>query len=271
MFGMWSPDGQTIAFTSDRSGDPEIYVAKADGSGLQRLTMTAGRDAHPSWTPDGRQIVFQSPRENGQVRLFIMNADGSNQRPLTRNQGFCGVPFVSPDGLQVAYQCAASLENLGSDEVPWRLWLVSVESGDARVATHGPGNDQVPYWSRDGRKLLFFSDRSGSNQLYELTVRSGRIRRITSGPNVHGAASYAHRGKRMAVMRTPPGGNGDIHVIDRRGRSVRITSIGPEFGAAYFSPDDTMLLFQMPTAGGVRLFTAPSDGSDAPRVIEFRP
>jgi len=81
-FPHWSPDGRQIVFTSDRDGDPEIYVVNADGSDLRRLTSVPGRDAHPSFSRDGKRIVFQSPRDGGDTNVYVMNLDGSGQTRL---------------------------------------------------------------------------------------------------------------------------------------------------------------------------------------------
>src|SRR3954447_16033853 len=67
-----SPDGNKIAFMSDRDGDIEIYVMDPDGSHQQRLTHSLGRDAHPEWSPDGKKIFFQSPRETPMPQVFVM-------------------------------------------------------------------------------------------------------------------------------------------------------------------------------------------------------
>ena len=270
MFGAWSPDGKRIAFTSDRSGDPEIYVANADGSGLRQLTDTPGRDAHPSWSRDGKAILFQSPRTDGNVQIYRMNADGTDQRQMAATTGFCGVPVEAPDGKRIAFQCSKALQEFGSAEAPWRIYLLDRGKTEPHAVTTGPGNDQVPNWSPDGRKLLFYSDRSGTNQLFELNVRSGTTSQRTFGPASYSAATYSPDGKLIAVMRADPGGKGDIHVIGPRIRSARITDSGPEFGMAVWSRDGRRLLFQMPTAEGVRLFTASSDGSAKPVMVEFR-
>ena len=56
-FPSWAPDGQSIAFTSDRNGNDEIYVMDANGGNLRRLTHDSSKDGHPSWSPDGRNLL----------------------------------------------------------------------------------------------------------------------------------------------------------------------------------------------------------------------
>lgn len=270
MFGSWSPDGRKIALTSDRSGDPEIYVANADGSGLQRLTNVRGRDAHPSWSRDGKTIFFQSPRAVGHVQIYRMNANGLGQRRMAATAGFCGVPTASPDGRRIAFQCSKSLKDFGSARAPWRIHLLVSGSGVPRAVTKGPGNDQVPSWLPNGRRLMFHSDRSGINQLYETDLAADTTRQLTFGPASHSSGAYSPDGKRIALMRAEPGKRADVYVLGPGKKRVRITDSGPEFGTPAWSPDGKRLLIQKPTPGGVRLFVAPSDGSAKPRMIAFR-
>jgi Tol biopolymer transport system component len=61
-FPAWSPDGDRIAFTSDRAGPFNLYVIRPDGTGLQRLTDAAGRDAHCCWSADGKWLFFSGDR-----------------------------------------------------------------------------------------------------------------------------------------------------------------------------------------------------------------
>ena len=93
-----SPDGQKIAFVSNRDGNVEIYVMDADGSHPRNLTNHQAWDEHPSWSPDGQQIAFVSNRD-GNVEIYVMDADGNNARKLTNSVGFkMGEPSWSPDG-----------------------------------------------------------------------------------------------------------------------------------------------------------------------------
>jgi hypothetical protein len=82
----WSPRGNPIAFVSPESGNDEIYLINGDGSGLTQLTFNEWEwDKHPSWSPDGTQIVFWSNRESQRKQIWVMNTDGSNPRNLSNN------------------------------------------------------------------------------------------------------------------------------------------------------------------------------------------
>ena len=176
MFPRWSHDGKKIVFTSDRDGDPEIYSMNADGSNPVRLTRAPGRDAHPFYSRDGRRILFQSPRANGKdTNIYVMNSDGSNVIQLTNLKGFAGVPEYSPDEKLIVFQWRES--NDFQNDKKWRICLMNAEGGNFRCITPGDANDQVPNWSRDGKRLLFFSDRTGKNQIYIMKPDGAGVRR----------------------------------------------------------------------------------------------
>jgi hypothetical protein len=97
--GVWSPVNNQIAFMSNSSGDDEIWIVNADGSNLLQLTESneaynaerIGKDTfvaevnhHPSWSPDGQQIVFWSNR-SGRAQIWVMNADGNNPVNLSQS------------------------------------------------------------------------------------------------------------------------------------------------------------------------------------------
>jgi Tol biopolymer transport system component len=81
----WSPDGQRIAFGSDRGGSYDIYVMNADGTGLSQLTTHAGSEWGPAWSPDGHSIVFHRQVTATNYEIYKMNADGGGQVPITNH------------------------------------------------------------------------------------------------------------------------------------------------------------------------------------------
>jgi dipeptidyl aminopeptidase/acylaminoacyl peptidase len=83
----WSPDGTEIAFESDKDGDGEIYVMKADGTDVRQLTNNTIHDEGPAWAPDGTRIAYTSGPDNLNGDVWVMNADGSDPMQLTDSPG----------------------------------------------------------------------------------------------------------------------------------------------------------------------------------------
>jgi Tol biopolymer transport system component len=96
----WSPDGQWIAFTSNRDGNQEIYLQRADGSELRNLTQTPANDAQPAWLGDW--MVFVSDRDGNQ-EIYRMRLDGSELANLTQKAQDVQ-PYIAPDGSQMPCQ-----------------------------------------------------------------------------------------------------------------------------------------------------------------------
>jgi len=120
----WSPDGRRIAFgvlKGASSSSFEIYVVRADGSKLRRLTRNRVTDNCPSWSPSGRLIVFHRNGRNGLPRLYVMRPDGSDLRRLSSAPG--EVPDWSPEGRYIVYSAmgVAVMSANGSHGMPLDL------------------------------------------------------------------------------------------------------------------------------------------------------
>jgi len=125
---VWSPDGTSIAFVSDRDGDDEIYVRSGDGS-VRQITHNDWKDSDPAWSPDGSQLAYTSNPE-GKIGVWIMNADGTGAK-LVAN----GVkPAWSPDGRSIAYYATASLPKLGL-----AVAITDLGSGKTTTVSRGAG------------------------------------------------------------------------------------------------------------------------------------
>jgi Tol biopolymer transport system component len=104
----WAPDGSRIAFTSDRTGNPEIYSATPDGSTVTPLTsLGVTSTGNASWAPDGSRIAFESLG-----RIYLMNADGTNAMPISAGaiRGDHS-PTWKPDGSKIAFSRGLTFED----------------------------------------------------------------------------------------------------------------------------------------------------------------
>ena len=96
----FSPNGQKIAFSTNRDGNWQLYCANYDGSFPRRVTQSSGWDSAPAFSPDGKQLAFQSQRA-GQWDIYTINLDGSGETRLTTHGG--RAPVYTPDGSKIAY------------------------------------------------------------------------------------------------------------------------------------------------------------------------
>lgn len=97
----WTPDGK-IVYVSTLSGNQDLWIMNADGSGQKQLTFDPGADFDPTVSPDGRYVVFASER-SGKSKLWRIDLDGGNPTQLTRGAAVDFLPNYSPDGRRVVY------------------------------------------------------------------------------------------------------------------------------------------------------------------------
>jgi TolB protein len=98
----YSPDGRHLAFSSSRDGDFELYIMKADGSDVRRLTTSPGLDMRPAWSPDGKRLAFTSNRD-GNYEIYVIHIDGSGLKRLTHHPERDDFPTWHPDGHRLAF------------------------------------------------------------------------------------------------------------------------------------------------------------------------
>lgn len=177
----FSPDGTRIAFSSDRDSyvtvadgliyEFEVYVMNADGSDQRNLTNSPGWDTSPSWSPDGRRIVFQSDRD-GNPEIYVMNADGSGQTNLTRNAADDGAPSWSPDGSRIVFHSARS--------GLFNIFVMDADGSQVRQLTDTILWDMQPAWSPDGSQIAFYSNRDGNFEIYVMHTDGSMQLRLTA-------------------------------------------------------------------------------------------
>ncbi len=172
----WSPDGEQIAFVSNRDGYG-VYLMNADGSNKRKLTGGATAYSFPKWTPDGNGIVFQATI-NEEFDVYTIDINGDNLRNLTNDPRLDIMPAVSPDGRFIAFASDRtfnpSIANRLWQELNYEIYLMSSDGLNVHRLTANDQIDLFPSWSPDSMQIaynsnyyqIFIMDRDGSGQRF---------------------------------------------------------------------------------------------------------
>ncbi len=189
----FSPDGQHIAFESNRDGNFEIYVMDRDGGNIRRLTNDPATDRSPAWSPDGSRIAFTSDRnQRASADVYTMDAaTGGDVRRLTDDLANWA-PQYSPDGQSLAVQ------------VDQDIVIIDVASAAQRRLTAPPETGMNPTWSPDGSRIAFVTMRNRRAEIYSMRPDGSDQRVMVSMPG--GAAidpRWSPDGSRIAFVFLP--------------------------------------------------------------------
>jgi Tol biopolymer transport system component len=174
--------GGRIVYSSDKTGDFEIYVMDTGGRNVTQLTHTLGDDYEPEWSPDGKQIAFTSNR-SGNWEIYLINADGSTPRNLTKNGAMDVGPVFSRACSGLAQPCVTWIAFFSDRDGDFNLYMMDEQGGNVTQLTDDPADDWWPSWSPDGRQVAFMSARDGwRTDIFVLDVGSGTVRQYTNTP-----------------------------------------------------------------------------------------
>jgi serine/threonine protein kinase/Tol biopolymer transport system component len=276
----FSPDGQQIAFRSEREGGG-LFVMGATGESVRRITATG---YNPAWSPDGKRIVFATegisgPRERRLVSgLWIVEVGLDSRRLL--GAGDAVQPSWSPHGQRIAYWGLSS----SARRV---LWTIPAAGGPPVPVIDDEHLNWNPVWSPDGRYLYFVSDRSGSSNVWRVPIDedSGRVlgepQQINSSSQSLGLLSLSRDGRKI-VYATDEGKSdlerlpfdpaafrvvGQAAAVPQGSRAVRSAEISPDgrlIAIDATSPQEDIFVVRA-DGGGQRQLTNDADKDRVPQ------
>jgi len=251
---VWSPDGQSIVFTSDREGSADLFRVKPDGSGLERLTDSPAYDDQAAFSPDGTQVVFVTTRAGGRSNLWTLDIASRRAKALTSGDGGDFRPSWSPDGQWIAFSSSRG-RALTFAHGRWER----LQFGDIYIAhPDGSGLKQVgdhgnfcgsPKWTADSHHIVAYcmdvektletrraSPLPGNDtRIVSIDMASGTTTDVPAGPGVKFNPSVLSANE-IGYIRKDGDDAGIYYTSSARGPRGQVR-------AASWSPDGSRVVF----------------------------
>ena len=251
-----------IAFASyrDAASSSEIYVMNADGTHITRLTNNYAEDVSPTWSPDGKQLLFVSNRDllsfadsvvypDNALELYVMNLDGSGIRRLTNNRIVDSEPAWSPDGKKIAFR--------REDDAGPEIYLMNADGSSVTRLTDSPGHVHGPTWSPDGSSIAYAATRDGVYKIHIVSADGTGVRQWISTGGDQTSPAWSPDGSRIAFAID----NRDIYVALADGTSLlRLTNDAHTDFAPVWSPDGSTLAFESDRLGNFNVHVISASG-----------
>jgi TolB protein len=275
----FSPDGTRLIYQSTRADYPcdQIYTMLLDGTGQRRVSTGTGRTTCGYFYPGGSHILFASTHEasadcpprpsfaRGYVwpiyrgyDIYRAEADGSKLTPLTRTDGYDAEATIAPDGLIVFTSVR---------DGDMEIYSMRADGSDVKRLTNRPGPDGGPFFSHDGKRIVFRGREPGpgaelddyrallkeglwrptSLELFVMDRDGRNLRQVTRLGGANFAPSWHPDGKRIIFasnIHDPKGRNFDLYLVNVDGTGLERVTFNETFdGFPMFSPDGRRLVF----------------------------
>lgn len=254
-FGSTSPAGRTgeLAFVGVDGATRQIFLIRADGRGLRRLSRPPAHHEGPIWSPDGRRLAYIRTDTHGK-QIYTVRADGSGKRRLTGPPGINYSPAWSPDGRWIAYVTDRNKTS--------QIVIARSDGSTRRVLTDPPRSHRAPAWSPDGTWIAYLSSRPGEQSALFVMRADGKEQRLvptrTTGtiPVVSGV-HWMPDGSALVYTSRAGMASDEIAFVRTDGSGYRWFSTGY---APSVSPDGGLVAYVVSRVGSAQVYLKPLAG-----------
>jgi len=246
-----------------------FYVLDVATGIARPLIVDGAWNTDPAWSPDGRRLAYVSTKD-GETDIYVLELESGHVTRLTDDGSWNGNPTWSPDGAWVMYDSSRDGTNPAPDNSFRNLFVVRADGTERHRVTALPGYNGTPTWSRDGKTILFASNRSGTYKLYTMDLDGSNATLLTYGG---GYGRWSADGRTILFAATEPGdvevpdAPNSVRTISVDGKtSVRLTSAGDDWRPDW-SPDERWIAFARKVGdNGRQIFVIPAAGGDPVRL-----
>ena len=260
-----------IAFNSYLDGDSDIYIINPDGTGLLNITDDEYNNFLPSWSPDGRKIVYTSRPEDD---IYIIDINGKNKRNLTNSSNYASFPDWSPDGEKIIY-----MSETNTNKQEYNIFVINTDGSNLIQLTDNSCVNTYPKWSPDGNKIAFISNRNGSFDLFTMDVNGRNVKYLATLTNIQTldiiealSLSWSPDGSKIAFTAESQG-NFDIFTInvDGTGMTNITETISNNEALPDWSADSSVIAFiSIDDNNILQLYIMNKDGSGKKQITDYQ-
>ena len=250
----WSPDGTRITFSSDETGDLDVYVMNPDGTGRVNLTNREAKDMDPAWSPDGEWIAFLS-RSQGNTDIHRVRPDGSGLSSFTTFPAqLYSRPIWSPDGTKIAFTSNREAERPPQleptpepffDDAPEfptaaprpELYVMNADGSGQTRLTFNFFFDGNPTWSPDGERIAFQSRSDGDHEIYVINVDGSGLTKLTDNDYPDILPAWSPDGRYIAFASNRPKSEYGRDLTEAARREYAMASGPVDFEIYIMNPD----------------------------------
>jgi TolB protein len=206
--------GRTLAFVK-KDG---IYVGRAGGSDVHRITNIRGFEYQPDWTTDASRLVLRVDTTRRSGGVWSVNADGSHPADLSRASGVPGGdPDWSPDGTKIAFVGKRPGEVFG-------IYVMNADGSDPIRLTSTSYEAQYPDWSPDGSGIAFTIVGGGQFNIYVMNADGSGVRQLTDAPGEDNWPEWSPDGAEIVYNYA----NGELWIMNADGTGAHLLTKGGE-------------------------------------------
>ncbi len=262
-YGNYSPDGERISFQSDRDGNWNLYLMDSDANQELRITNSPAQDEMPVFSPTGRVIAFTSTRDDSEKvdrvnetrNIYLIEIEnGTEARAVDTPADDWYPAFTNQENELVFVSEKDDPRDVEFYEKWSDIYIKDLNKGKIFRLTQNEADDGSPVVYRNGKWIVFNSNREGQFDLFRMNREGTVIEKLTSGQGNCGSPHLSHDGKYITFFNEVLG-NYDIYMMHLSGEKLmRLTCDSAHDSYPRFAPDGKRILFHSDRTGKFQIY-----------------